>query len=68
MYLHLEEDVISAYVNEGMTPDEKISVQNHVAECRECLRAITIERLSGQVNRRIRALLFDEDDSTLAAC
>ena len=68
MYLHLQEDVISAYVNEGMTPDEKISVQSHLAECRECLRAITIEKLSLQVSRRIHTLLFEDDESTIPAC
>ena len=67
MNSHLEQDAVDAYVRGGMTTEEKTSMDMHASGCHDCRRAIALAAMSLDVSRRIRTLLLEEDDETIAA-
>jgi len=54
--MHLEEAVITDYVDETLAPNQRDGVERHLAECRECRRLIDdfreIRRVAGTLDER----------------
>lgn len=54
--MHLEEAVITDYVDETLAPHQREGVERHLAECRECRRLIDdfreIRRVAGTLDER----------------
>ena len=54
--MHLEEAVITDYVDETLAPDQRDGVERHLVDCRECRRLIDdfreIRRVAGTLDER----------------
>jgi anti-sigma factor RsiW len=54
--MHLEEAVITDYVDEAIAPNQRDRVERHLAECRECRRLVDdcreIRRVAGTLDER----------------
>ena len=55
--MHLEEAVITDYVDETLAPHQREGVERHLAECRECRRLIDdfreIRRIAGTLQHYV---------------